>query len=340
MKEKKHLILWILSMFMAGFIYPQSMYIQVRDGQSYRGLPDVRVELKSENSSMTLFTSAEGEINTNLPPGKYSITASRSMYENTSITDVEVKVGKITPVEILMDRTETSTSRGKADTQRHIDSTNKEIDDKTTHNENEENRQSGPNQGESESWPISQITYPDKLFFDLGLHYGNFESVQLGIGYYYIPEAFLMVNFAHSRQSYMSALFNQPENQKQVIFNRINLNSGILWKVSMLKDIELHFNPNMNLGIEFAKNNDLIDNNKITALNSTGFTAAFEMGVKYSIAVFYVGATYAIWLYDVMNQDRMPLENGVDGTPVKWGNDLFPEREGTGIKAGIRIFIQ
>lgn len=295
----------------------QSVFVEVLDKDTYRGISDVEIVLESRNVSMTFYTSPDGEMTTNIPEGLYNLTFSRLGYKTTRKADIQVKMGEITSVNVFMER------EGVSDPDPESDKSTKEEDVE----------------------PVERLlllpSVPGRLFLDVGVHYGAIESARLSVGYFalpaILPEWFLRLGYANSRQSYQSALFINPELPERIIFNRFSAGAGAEYQINISEPFNMLVMPTLDFTMEFARNDGFLDHDEVTGFRTSGLVIGLDAGMRYSIVVFYVGAEYNFWLVQALNQDRNPLEDGRSGAKVKWGSNLFPDRKGLGIRAGIKI---
>ena len=308
----------------------QSVFIQVRDSNTYRGLPDVQVELKSANTQMTFYTSPEGEVSSNLPPGEYTISFARSGYKVQIRPNVRVRVGEITPVEVFMERDITPGPTTHPDPA--------SVDDPAMADTPAEQHSQPAAPGEM---MVAVPAFLNNFFIDLGVNYGAIESAQIGLGYYILPgilpNVYARIGYARSSQAYASGLFADPEKVQQVTFNRLNFGTGAEWDLPVTDKFKLLLMPVLNFGIEYARNKDFIDHEELDSFRGNGLSLGMDVGLPYLIALFYVGADYNFWIGNAMNQERIPLQDGYTGKYINWADELFPERKGFGLRVGVKI---
>lgn len=304
LKQTPWLLICLICLFQFSEISAQRIVLDIRDAETFRPLADAEVQIQSFSSITTHYSSTDGSIIANVSQGAYTITINRFGYDKQVLDNVTVTRDQITRLEVLLERQKDS-GTGTA-TQKSL---------------------------------ISATGISKNLFADVGGQIGNLNAAGIGIGYYFIPEAFIMVNYAFSRQQYSSLFFINPEEGYRINFNRLSLSSGIDFGFKVINDIGLQFNPHMNIGFERANNKDLIDNDRIEYIMSYSFIAGMDIGVTYSRAVFYVGYNHAFWMFAAMNQERTPLENGITGETARWADDLFPGRKGRNIRIGVKLYL-
>jgi len=301
------LILMVFIFFQFNQASAQRIALEILDAATYRPVADAEVVFKSAFTMMTFHSSPDGSVIANVPQGEYSITVSRLGYEEKVMEGVVARMDQITRLEVLLKMKETTTTVTSRETTR--------------------------------PGTLPAPVVPRNFFMDIGGQIGNINAANIGVGYYFIPEAFIMLNYAFSRQQYSSLFFINRDENYRINFNRVSLKSGIDFGFKVINDIGLQFNPHMNIGFERANNKDLIDNDRIEYIMSYSFIAGMDIGVTYSRAVFYVGYNHAFWMFAAMNQERTPLENGITGETARWADDLFPGRKGRNIRIGVKLYL-
>lgn len=308
LKKTPWLLICLVCLFQFTEISAQRIVLDILDAETYRPLADAEVKIQSFSSSTTHYSSTDGSVIANVSPGAYTIEVSRYGYDEQVLDNVTVTRDQITRLEVLMKR--------------------------------QKEGRSGTGTGTTTREPVIAASGISKnLFADVGGQIGNLNAAGIGIGYYFIPEAFIMVHYGFSRQQYSSLFFIDPEEGYRINFNRLSLSSGIDFGFKVINNLGLQFNPHMNLGFEHANNKDLFDDERIDYIMNYSFIAGMDIGVTYSRAVFYLGYNHSFWISGALNQERTPLENGITGERARWGEDLFPGRKGGNVRIGVKLYL-
>ncbi len=276
----------------------QNIYIRIIDQNTYRHLSNVQLEFQSDRGQFVLYSSPIGEVSESIPSGTYSITLSRSGYKTKYRDNITIHSSGIKNMTIRMQQDETG---------RPLTAT-------------------------------TPSTFAHNRFFaELGVHFGNIEAFSGSFGYFFIPKTYVKAQYAHSRQSYTSIFFVDPEASLEVTFNNIFFGLGYEYFSPITEIIRISFAPEIMIGMETAANNNLIANDLIKHMISPGMRPGLQFGVHYSRIAVTFGISYSLWFSNPMNEDRHLLENGVNGQPIQWADDLFPKREGLSMSGGVRL---
>ena len=100
-------ILFLL-LFVSNTSFSQSIVGIVTDAKTQETLPGVTVSVK--NNAQGTASNLDGNYQLDIPPGKYTVTASYISYATLEITDVEVKKGQASTLNISMKRAENDLS--------------------------------------------------------------------------------------------------------------------------------------------------------------------------------------------------------------------------------------
>ncbi len=277
----------------------QNIYIRIIDQNTYRHLSNVQVEFQSDRGQFVLHSSPIGEVSESIPSGTYSITLSRSGYKTKHKDNITIHSSGIKNMTIRMQQDETG---------RPVTATTPST---FAHN---------------------------KFFAELGVHFGNIEAFSGSFGYFFFPQTYVKVQYAHSRQFYTSIFFVDPEASLEVTFNNIFFGLGYEFFSPITEVSGISLAPEIMVGMETAANNNLIANALIKHMISPGLRPGLQFVLQYTRIAVTFGISYSLWLSNPINEDRHMLENGINGQPIQWADDLFPKREGLSMSGGIRLF--
>ncbi len=306
MRHKYYLLLILVHCCFAQNADGQNLYIEVLDASSYRPISNVKVFMESENTQMTFITSPRGEIFEYIPSGQYSISFSRDGFQLLENKNIVVYPNERTTKTFMLQPLATLSKETK-DTLLDIE--------------------------------IKERIIKKRVFFtDIGYQWGNIKAVRGAIGYYMLEDLYMQLMYSHSWADYQSVLFANPEISYDVKFNNLWLALGYEYVYPLNDDLKIVGGPEHFLGIESARNKNLINNDAIGHVLIMGYKPGFRIGVNYLNYAVQFGFDYTFWLFNTVNEKMYPLKNGTNGKFIKWGQDLFPNRKGFNITAGIRVY--
>ena len=103
------------------------------------------------------------------------------------------------------------------------------------------------------------------------------------------------------------------------------------------QELGLFLFPSLTLGGELVQNNNLIGVEGIDYMINAFLKPEIRIGFYYNKLNFFMGINYSEWILKTINEKRIIIENGLTGEALGWSDDLFKDRKGEGIVAGIMI---
>jgi hypothetical protein len=286
----------------------QNFYIEILDAETYQPIQDVKVEMESASTKITFYSSPFGGVSDNVPAGVYTVTMTRSGYVSRQETNIRILAHELNTFTFRMTPGE-DTGAGQSGRERIRP-------------------------------PMVETTKPARrAFFDLGYQFGNIQGLQAGIGYYVFRDAWLRLAYARSSQKYTGEFFINPEQEYKVGFNKVWLGLGYDFVFPLNARMGFMASPGVLAGMEMASNKDFIAHESVDVMMTPSLLPQLNVGFYYIRFAVFVEANYSFWLMEPVTQDRFMIENGNNGKPVKWGDELFPGRKGLGIVAGLRLYL-
>lgn len=320
--ERKFTLLLLMTLYLltiSGLGRSQNFFIEITDKETYKPVPEVRLDLHSPQRNLTFYSSVDGFINESVPAGTYTLELSREGYQELVVENVQIRAFDVSRYSFKMNAlpkvivTEDDTLKKNDDIV---------IIDKDTINNVAERR-------------------PRNLVFELGQQFGNIQGTGIGVGYFFYRDVFLLASLHTGRQSYQSLFFKDPTEAYKLRFSSLSTMLGYEYTYPFKKNpgMGLTLTPSVSLGMEGVYNSDFIDNSRVFLLMNPALNPALDVGFYYSIAAVFIRIDYIQWLGDAMNQERNVLENGITGQSMRWGNDLFHEREGFSLQLGVKAYL-
>lgn len=293
--------------------YGQNVYLEVLDAETFQPLQDVKVEFVSPSYRNTFYTTPMGGISEEISPGDYTVTLSRRGYETRTLERLTVNAHEFNSFSFRLNQRLTADREEEETT----DDRPKEI-----------------------IRPSHQTAaFFDRVFLDLGYQFGSIEAFQIGIGIYVFQGIWAQASYGNSREEYIGEFYTDIGKAYELSFNSFSFGVGYDHYYPLGDRTGLFVSPALSMGIETTRNNGMISNDAISSMMAQVLKPAVNAGFYYfERGAVYVGLNYSAWVSPAMNQDRMPLENGITGRSAKWNKELFPGRKGFGFSTGIKLF--
>lgn len=317
--KQPRIALFLLS-FVLGFTtaFGQNLYIEVVDAETYRGIPDVKVELESQTSRMTFYTSPMGSLGENIPSGTYAITLSRTGYHTLVETNVRVGMYELTTLSLRMQRVDTTHER--PDQADRTQAGEQHIEETTT------------------TAGFRSRAVHRKGFLELGYQLGEISGLNVAFAYNLYRGVYLQMEYARSQQSYFSQFFEQEYQLYDIGFNSFLLGTGYHLEYAVFDIVTFFARPGLAYGVEMFTNSDHISHEDVNLVLSQMIKPGLKTGATFRNFGIYLGINYTAWISGATNQSGTGLYNGQTMEQLKWDEDLFINRSGIGLSIGLNYF--
>ncbi len=315
--KQSSIILFFLSLTLGlPSAFGQNLYVEVVDANTYRGIPDVKVELESQTSKMTFYTSPAGSVGENVPSGTYVITLSRAGYHTLVETDVRVRTHELTTLSLRMQRLATAPDdRDRTDRERPGDRPVSETE--TTR-------------------PITRTQR--KGFVGLGYQLGQISGLNVSFSLNLFRGVYMQIEYARCQQSYFSQFFEQQHQLYDIGFNSFLLGTGYHLEYALFDAVSIFARPGLSYGIEMFNNSDQINHEDVNLVLSHMIKPGLKTGATFRNFGLFMGLNYTAWISGATNQSGTGLYNGLTEEQLKWDEDLFSNRSGIGLTIGLNYF--
>ncbi len=304
--------------------FGQNLYIEVLDANTYRVIPDVKVELESETSKMTFFTSANGSVGENVPSGVYVVTLSHLMYHTFVQPEVIVRAHEMTTLSLKMERTEDAPEQPTHTPERR---------DRTEVAEPADRRQ---REAETTTRTPATPIYR-KGFIEVGYQFGEINAIHGSLALSLHKGFFLKLEYANSQQSYANMFFDSDQ-MYDIGFNNLLAGVGIHFESPTASGNSYFIRPGVLAGIEAFNNDNHIIHDDINFVLSYLVKPEIKAGLAFNNFGLFVGLNYTHWISGAMTQDGTGLYNLQTEKQIIWNDDLFLDRAGIGAVIGLNIF--
>lgn len=324
----------MLSVFMMSFnSFSQNLYLQVHDGTNFRPVMDARITLESEKVTAIFITSPMGEVNDHIPIGEYTVRIQRRGYEDLHFSPLVVRRHELTthsfrlmpdipsPADTPGDRQVTSPQDAQVagDPEKSVSRIAIRRATREQHEAPERN-----------------------LFIEAGYSTANIKAFHAGIGQYLFHGGYVMLTYAHSRQSYTSPYFSRPDIPFNIVFNNIAVGLGYDHMFPMKEASGLLAGVRLNAGMEVVSNNNILnetDKNdpQISFMMQPGLQPGLYAGVYHSALSLKLGVTYTLWMSQATNEFFRPLIDYESEEPLQWADDFFINRQGLSFCISVQI---
>lgn len=347
---------WLSAML---FIFPftvsaQNFFIEVLDASSFRPLPEVRVEVKSELATIVFFTSPNGEVTENIPSGLYDMTITREGYATQHRESIRVLSHELMTMTVYLDpeeegQRETRTERTDRTTarERPARTTTRERPDRTTTRERPDRtttRERPDRTAERErrvreqpsDRDVSGAALATKAFLEVSGQMVGIQYFGAGFGYYFTPGLYAKLSHVYGKQSYSSDFFASDDAQ-DIGFHNSMIGLGYTYRSPLSNMMGLAFDLDVAYGAEFLNSNNVVSSDQVNMMINQVARPGVKIGFYYSRFTLFLGVNYSVWVLDPFSQSFSVLRAEDDNQPLKWDADLFDGRGGLGVLGGIRI---
>lgn len=290
-----------------GVTMGQNLYIEVIDVVNYRRLPDVKIELESERSSITLYTLADGSIGENIPSGQYDLIVSRHGYQTQFRSGVIIQPFELTTLSFRLQPEDAART--------HTDS-----------------QQETP----ADARP-QPLVVPSTAFLGIGYQLLNINAFNLTFAYYLHSEFFAQIEYSRGQESYSSIFFTDSRNV-DISFNNLIIGVGANFILPHMAKDAFFVRPSIAVGMETFQNNNYFAQENVDFVMQALIKPELKAGYIYERFGLFLGINYMQWISGPMNQERKGLYNSQTDQQLSWDNDLFYDRGGIGLTIGFNVF--
>ncbi len=324
-------ILSVLMMSVNSF--SQNLYLQVHDGTNYRPVMDAQITLESETVTAIFITSPMGEVNDHIPIGQYTVMIQRRGYEDLHFSPLIVRRHELT----------THSFRLMPDIPSTVDTP------RERHVSSPEDAQVAGDPEKTVSRIATRRATREKheapernLFIETGYSTANIKAFHAGIGQYLFHGGYVMLTYAHSRQSYTSPYFSRPDIPFNIVFNKLSIGIGYDHMFPMKEVSGLLAGARLNAGMEAVGNNNTLNetdksDSQISFLMQPGLQPGLYAGVYHSAFSLKLGVNYTRWISQATNEFFRPLIDSESEEPLQWADDFFINRQGLSFCISVQI---
>ncbi len=285
----------------------QNLYIEVIDGVNYRRLPEVKIELESERSKITLYTLADGSIGENIPSDQYDLTLSRQGYQTQFMSGVLIQPHELTTLSFRLQPEDAASTL------------------------------SSPHQETITDMLPEPSAIPTTAFLGIGYQFLNINAFNLTFAYFLHSNFFAQIEYSRGQESYSSIFFADSRN-KSISFNNLTIGAGANFLLLNSANNAFFIRPSIAVGMEAFQNDNYFAQEDVDIVMQALIKPEIKTGYLFDRFGLFLGINYMQWILGPMNQERYGLFNSETEQQLSWNHDLFYDRGGIGLTVGLNVF--